>query len=216
MRRPAKTKPETPAWPSPAEPSRSVPARAGGPSIALILTVLLAVGLAAWDFWSQAGPSRAQALVYAPFTDAQSVALANPKPVLDPQYELGSMLYVKACAPCHQISGQGTPGVYPPLAGSDWVRAPGPERIIRLVLHGMQGPVTVNGSEYNNIMIPWRETLKDEEIAAVLTFIRGCAEWGNTAPPVSPAKVAEIRKMESSRDLPWSADELQKIPLENP
>jgi mono/diheme cytochrome c family protein len=127
--------------------------------------------------------------------------------------EIGRVAYQKYCQACHQPSGLGQPGMFPPLAGSDWVLVDSPNRIIRIVLDGLTGPITVNGQVYNNVMVPWRETIQDDqEIAAVLTFIRN--EWGNQAPEVSAEKVAEIREATQDRaGRPWTAEELLKIPL---
>lgn len=125
--------------------------------------------------------------------------------------ELGKRIYNGPyCAPCHQPSGMGTPGTFPPLAGSEWVTAEGPGRIIRIVLNGLTGPIEVAGQQYNNTMLPWRDTLKDEEIAAVLTFIR--SEWGNKAPPVTPDQVAKVREATKGRATPWTVDELKQVP----
>ncbi|MEI7731429.1 MAG: cytochrome c [Verrucomicrobiota bacterium] len=128
----------------------------------------------------------------------------------------GGLLYVKNCSPCHQNTGLGQPPMYPPLAGSDWVNAPGPDRLIRIVLHGLHGPITVKDATFNNIMVPWKDFLKDEEIAALLTYLRRNQSWGNTAPAVTPARVTEIRQAETGRDGPWTAEELLKIPADKP
>lgn len=122
----------------------------------------------------------------------------------------GRRVYMLTCAPCHQPSGMGTPGMFPPLAGSEWVNTEGHQRMIRIVLNGLAGPIEVAGAQYNNVMVPWRDTLKDEEIAAVLTFIR--TEWGNKGDPVSVEEVAKVREATKDRATPWTADELQQIP----
>ena len=107
--------------------------------------------------------------------------------------------------------GLGTPGQFPPLAGAEWVLENDPGRLVRIVLHGMQGPVTVKGENYNNVMVPWNGVLNDEEIAAVLTFVR--MSWGNNAPPVTTNQVAKVREEVGERSTPWTADELLKITL---
>ena len=106
----------------------------------------------------------------------------------------------------------GTAGLFPPLAGSDWVTENDPSRAIRIVLDGISGPIQVNGVAYNNAMPPWRDQLKDDEVAQVLTYARKA--WGNKAPAVKAEDVAKIRKETAARaNKAWSADELQKIPL---
>lgn len=131
-----------------------------------------------------------------------AVAVAAVTPAM-----LGKKVFT-TCAACHQANGLGVPGVYPPLAGSDWVQG-NEERIIRIVLHGLNGPLTVAGKEYNNVMAPLGAALKDDQIANVLTYIR--QEWGNNAPEVKPETVARVRAETASRKTMWTADELHKI-----
>jgi mono/diheme cytochrome c family protein len=124
----------------------------------------------------------------------------------------GRKVYMTYCVACHQPTGRGTPGQFPPLAGSDWVNGQGPNRQIRIVLNGLQGPITVTGQPYNNVMLPWRDQLSDADIAAVLTFVRGNKEWGNTADAVTPANVAAIREATKDRSTYWDPAELLQIP----
>jgi mono/diheme cytochrome c family protein len=143
-------------------------------------------------------------VVYLPYRSYAEI----PKPGVDP--ELGRTVYARTCLACHQGGGTGTPGMFPPLAGSEWVTSEGHQRIIRIVLNGLSGPIEVAGAQYNNVMVPWRDTLKDDEIAAVLTFIR--SEWGNKADPVPVEEVTAVRKITESRGNPWTADELLQVP----
>jgi mono/diheme cytochrome c family protein len=122
----------------------------------------------------------------------------------------GAKLFGLYCAICHQSTGMGLPGQFPPLAGSDWVSEEGPNRIIRLILNGVQGPITVNGQPFNNAMPPWRDIMKDGDIAAVATYIR--STWGNKAPPVKPEEVKAIRDATAGRSTAWSPAELLAIP----
>ncbi len=125
----------------------------------------------------------------------------------------GKKLYTTVCASCHQATGLGVPGVYPPLVKSEWVNG-SEERVIRILLHGLQGPIKVEGKEYNSVMPaigPGGYNFSDDKIAAVLTYVR--QEWGNNAPPVTKAKVTEIRtKAAAGRSTPWTAAELEAIP----
>jgi len=120
-----------------------------------------------------------------------------------------------ACNTCHQVTGLGQPGVYPPLVGSEWVLG-SEERVIRIVLHGLQGKVTVKGTDYSAAAMPafgkvagsgynW----SDDKIAAVLTYVR--SEWGNNAGPITPEQVAAIHGKEGDHKS-WAADELTKLP----
>ena len=123
----------------------------------------------------------------------------------------GKLVYANFCAACHQAAGTGNPANgCPPVAGADWVLAEGPNRLIRLILHGAGGPIEVNGQTWNGVMPPWKDVLSDDQIAAVLTYIR--ADWGNKAAAVTPEQVAAIRAAEAGRTAAWTAAELLKLP----
>src|SRR5690606_29517374 len=102
----------------------------------------------------------------------------------------GEQVYA-VCAACHQQNGQGMAGSWPPLVGSEWLLN-NPEVPIRIVLHGLEGPITVKGQAYDNIMQAWADQLNDEQIAAVLTYAR--SSWGNNAPAVTAEQVAAVRE----------------------
>jgi mono/diheme cytochrome c family protein len=119
---------------------------------------------------------------------------------------IGKEVYV-TCTTCHQANGQGVPNTYPPLAGSDIV-AGDANRVIAIVLHGLMGPVKVNGKEYNNVMSPWGAAFNDTQVAAVVSYVR--TQWGNTASAVTAADVAKVRAATSSRATMWTWDELTK------
>lgn len=133
-------------------------------------------------------------------------------PAADP-VTLGKRLFNSsgACYTCHQPTGQGIPGVYPPLAGSEWAQG-SPDRVIRILLAGLTGPVTVEGKSYNAAQMPsfgpsgfnW----SDEKISQVLTYVR--QEWGNKAPPITPAQVAAIRATIGDHPA-WTSAELLQI-----
>jgi len=121
----------------------------------------------------------------------------------------GKQIYSTTCAACHQATGLGVEGTYPPLAGSEIVEGDD-GKIARIVLHGLTGPVEVAGETYSGAMPAWGGVLKDPEIAAVITYVRGA--WGNHAAPVTAAKVASIRASNAARKTPWTAAELAQIP----
>jgi nitrite reductase (NO-forming) len=100
----------------------------------------------------------------------------------------GELVFNQTCFACHQANGQGLAGVFPPLAKSDFLMADA-DRAIGIVLHGKQGPVTVNGVTYNQIMTP--QVLTDEQVANVLTFVMN--SWGNEADMVTPDRVQKVR-----------------------
>lgn len=119
----------------------------------------------------------------------------------------GARIYTQTCSACHQSDGSGMPGVFPPLVGTEWVTG-NEDRLIRILLHGVTGDIEVEGEIYNGAMPTWGPMLKDEDLAAVATYVR--QSWGNKAPPVTTAAVARIRKQYASRTTPWTAIELRK------
>jgi len=125
---------------------------------------------------------------------------------------VGKRVFTQYCAVCHQTTGEGVAGQFPPLAGSEWVLSQGwhgDNHLVKIVLHGLEGPIQVKGNNYNNAMAPWGGVLKDEQIASVLTYIRN--EWGNQAPPISATFVATVREESADRGDPWTQPELQAI-----
>ncbi len=119
----------------------------------------------------------------------------------------GPTIYRQFCASCHQATGQGIPGVYPPLAGSALLQGD-PTVPIRIVLHGFQGRIERQGKVYNGVMTPWANVLSDDDIAAVLTYVRSA--WGNSAPPITADQVREVRQKTQGRTQPYTEAELQQ------
>lgn len=139
----------------------------------------------------------------APQRETTRVAMATPAggEVVD-----GAALFQR-CATCHQLTGQGAPGAYPPLAGSEI--ATGPASIpIRIVLRGLSGPLTVKGAQFNGLMPAYGVgvEMSDEEVAAVLTYVR--TSFGNTASAVAPEDVARERAAIASKTGSWTTAEL--------
>jgi mono/diheme cytochrome c family protein len=102
---------------------------------------------------------------------------------------VGAKVFNIYCATCHQQDGKGASGRFPPLAGTDWVTGD-KDRLIRILLNGMDGSITVNGENYVNAM-PQHSFLSDDEMAIVLTYIR--QSFGNNASEITSAEVAAIR-----------------------
>ena len=123
-------------------------------------------------------------------------------------HDLGKRVFTATCMACHQATGLGIPGAFPPLVGSEWAQG-SEERAIRIVLHGLNGPITVAGKEFNSAMASLGGVLKDDQIANALTYVR--SEWGNNAPEVKAETVARIRAEVGNRTAPWTAAELLKI-----
>ncbi len=115
----------------------------------------------------------------------------------------GGQIFAAKCVACHQTNGQGIPGVFPPLAGSEWVT--GSDKVlVQIPLHGIIGVVRVKGAPYNGAM-PVFDSLSDAEIAAVLSYVR--SQWGNSAPAVSVATVTAGREATRARTTPWDNED---------
>jgi nitrite reductase (NO-forming) len=106
------------------------------------------------------------------------------------QVEKGKQVFMGLCFACHQPDGKGLPGAFPPLAGSDFLLAD-QDRAIRIVLKGLTGPVTVNGTTINSAMPPQEAVLTDAQIADVLTYVYNA--WGNKGDAISADKVKASR-----------------------
>nr|WP_255719641.1 cytochrome c [Pelomonas sp. P8] len=115
----------------------------------------------------------------------------------------GGALFASMCVACHQASGQGLPGVFPPLAGSEWVRGKD-TTVAAILLHGINGQLTVKGNVYNGAMPSFGEQLSDEQIAAVLSYIR--SQWGNAASPITTETVAVAREANKARTGAFAGD----------
>jgi len=105
--------------------------------------------------------------------------------------EKGKKVYNAYCFTCHQPTGLGLPGAFPPLAKSDYLTKNPKNVVIKSVMFGLQGKVTVNGNEFNNVMTPLPPNYNDSDIAAVLTYIFN--SWGNPGGVITEAEVAKVR-----------------------
>jgi cytochrome c len=141
---------------------------------------------------------------------AKTAAIASAQAKADPRIA-GKTVYESICIACHQAGGQGVAGAFPPLAGSEWVNAQKPERLVRIVLNGLQGSLQVKGALFPG-MVPMpaqKDNLTDEKIASVLTYIR--SEWGNQGDPVKVQDVARIRNETTDHSKPWTESELDQV-----
>jgi mono/diheme cytochrome c family protein len=129
--------------------------------------------------------------------------------------DIGKKLYGGNCANCHQASGAGSPGSYPPLVGSEYVLG-SKERLAAIMLAGASGSITVKGATFSTQVMPgWNTNFTDDKLAAIMTYIR--ASWGNTAGPVSPDEVTKARaKFASHLGAPYSEAELKAIAPDGP
>lgn len=116
----------------------------------------------------------------------------------------GAQLFAANCQACHQASGQGLPGVFPPLADSAWVNGD-PATLLQILLHGLTGSIEVAGATYNGAMPAFGAQLSDAEIAALTTYIR--SQWGNNAEPIEAEAVTAARKASESQAEPWQGQD---------
>lgn len=184
----------------------------------LLLALLLAAACGgnadkpATDAAAASTPAAAPATTSAAVADTGASAAAPgdaATPAVADAGGLNGQTEYAVCAACHQPTGQGLPGAFPPLAGSATLTGD-PTLPIAIVLHGLNGPITVKGTTYNGMMMPWN-ALSDAQIAAILTYER--SSWGNSASAVTPEMVAKVRAATKSRTTPWTMDELKKAKL---
>jgi mono/diheme cytochrome c family protein len=174
--------------------------------IIVITLVLLFVGGVYFDHHSGWFSSR----VYAPYDTADQLDAYQPKSGAAAALAHGKTVYESVCGICHGADGLGKPGVAPPLAGSEWVNAKGFDRLAHIPLMGVNGPIQVEGKDWSSAMAAMGAALPDEDLAAVLTYIRG--SWGNKAAPVSGDDIAKIRSAMPKNPAPMNHDQLMAVP----
>ncbi|MCB0842052.1 MAG: cytochrome c, partial [Bacteroidetes bacterium] len=131
---------------------------------------------------------------------------------IDPQFmALGRQQYLNTCSGCHGTDGKGMNRFAPPLVNSEWVLGD-EKRLIYILLHGLEGPVEVNGKLYDAPEIlpemPSFSVLDNGDLAAILTYIR--REWGHQADPVTGGRVGHLRYRSQGKITPWKAEDLLK------
>jgi mono/diheme cytochrome c family protein len=146
-------------------------------------------------------------VVYAPYHSTDQLALYQP-PTGGPDLLRGKQVYENICGLCHNNDGTGKPGQAPPFVGSEWALGT-PHRMIRIPLVGLTGPVEVAGKQYNLSMPAMGAALSNDDLAAVLSYIR--SSWGNHASVVTPAEVKAVRAQIGNRTQPWTSAELKAI-----
>ena len=132
----------------------------------------------------------------------QTAAVSN-----DPMV-VGKKFYGNNCANCHQASGLGQPGSYPPLANSEWVLG-SKERLAAIMLHGIQGSLTVSNGAFGSQQMPGWSGKSDDQLASVMTYIR--ATWGNTGDAVTSDVIGAARTKFASQSAAYSEADLLKI-----
>jgi mono/diheme cytochrome c family protein len=123
------------------------------------------------------------------------------------RFDTGRDLFLISCGACHQPHGMGQEGLAPPLKDSDWSTG-SKERMIRIVLHGLQGPIEIQGKQWELVM-PGLAVFDDEQLASIMTYVR--REWGHTASPVEPEEIKAIRDQYPGREDMWTVKELLKF-----
>ena len=165
-----------------------------------LVTIVLIVWAVSYLFLNAESPSQQQQQPL-----AANAAARQTIPAID-----GGQIYATRCVACHQANGAGLPGVFPPLAGSEWVNGD-PKTLARIPLLGVNGSITVGGKAYNGSMPAFGAVLTDAEMAAVLSHVR--SSFGNHAPAVIPEIVKTERARYASRTQPWAGgDELKAQP----
>jgi mono/diheme cytochrome c family protein len=132
----------------------------------------------------------------------------EPVPFKEALVKNGKKVYMNNCASCHQASGQGQPGAFPPLAGSEWVLG-NTEILSMIIKNGVSGPIVVKGEPYAGAMNAVGASLNANDLASLMTYIR--SEWGNDASVVTPQMAAVgIERSEARGGGATTAEELKK------
>jgi mono/diheme cytochrome c family protein len=157
----------------------------------LVVVFAAIVGWGLWYYFQHSGfPPRAG--------DSRTAIVIDRSAKLD-----GGAIYSGNCAACHQATGMGLPGVFPPLVASEWASSTDKAIPVQVLLHGLEGSITVNGTSYSGAMPSFKQ-LGDREIAAVLSHVRSA--WGNSASAVTADDVAAGRRRFSDRSTAWQGE----------
>ncbi len=164
------------------------------------IPLIFLVGAAALVLWGAGYIVLSGSFGRADLGDKRTVAdLSGPAAPAAGASANGKQLFTANCAACHQASGKGLPGVFPPLDGSEWVT--GDERIVaNILLHGVTGEITVMGTSFKGAM-PAFAQLSDAELAAVASYVR--AEWSNKADAIKPG-LFEAERKAGTRTTPFN------------
>jgi mono/diheme cytochrome c family protein len=191
------------------QPADSEPAasRSTVPIWIIVLTLLLLfLGMVYFDH--HGGWFNPQ--VYGPYTSADELESYQPRSGEAAMLAQGKAKYDQVCGLCHGVDGLGKPGQAPPLADSEWVNTKGFERLTRIPLAGVSGPLTVKGQMWNLSMPAMGAAMSDDDLANVLTYIRG--SWGNKNSPVTASDVKAVRAKLGLNPRPLTAEALTALP----
>jgi cbb3-type cytochrome c oxidase subunit III len=154
-----------------------------------LASALLAIGMLAacakgGDSSSTSASSEPSAAASAAAATAAAAPAENGAAASD-----GAKVYEQNCSSCHQATGTGIKGTFPPLAGNDVVTGDA-TKVVHIVKYGLNGSITVGGATFNGMMPAWGQQLSNKDIASVITYIRSA--WGNKASAVTEADVAGV------------------------
>jgi mono/diheme cytochrome c family protein len=179
----------------------------------LIMAMLVVLFLGAW-YYDVRGGWLFNKYAYDPYKDGPEGF--QPPPPDGANRKRGQGLFERNCAVCHNNDGAGKPSQAPPLAGSEWVTTKGVNRLIRIPLVGLTGPITVKGldsSNWNNASMVGLGVggggLTDDDVVDILSYIRNA--WGNSAPDVTLEQVKKVRDELGNRSQPYTAAELLQL-----
>ena len=147
---------------------------------------------------------------YQPFTSIEQLEAFQPKSGAAEAMARGKGSYEAVCGICHGSDGAGKPGQAPALAGSEWVIAKNFNRLAHIPLAGINGPIQVQGKDWNMAMAAMGAALPDDALAAVLTYIRG--SWGNKAGEVTADDIKKIRADIGKSPQPYTCGQLKEMP----
>jgi mono/diheme cytochrome c family protein len=150
--------------------------------------------------------------VYGPYASAEQLEAYQPKSGAAALLAVGKQKYEQNCGICHGLDGMGKTAQAPPLAGSEWVNAKGFNRLIRIPIAGLNGPIVVKGETmtFGTGMVGIGQAMPDADLAAVLTYIR--SSWGNKQSPVTADDVKAVRANLGARPQPLTSDALKALP----
>jgi mono/diheme cytochrome c family protein len=184
--RPAAAPPQAREQADPSERIQPIPLVVAGFTLAMVLAGALYIAISEPFGYSQFGDRR---------------TVADLRPAASTGAVDGRQVFAANCVACHQATGKGLPGVFPPLAGSEWVQ--GDERVVaNILLHGIDGEITVAGNAFKGSMPSFRQ-LSDAELAAVASYVR--SDWSNKAAPIKADVFAAERKA-SARTTPFKGE----------
>jgi mono/diheme cytochrome c family protein len=189
--------------PADAEPTVT---RSAAPMWIIVLT-LLVIFVGGYYFDQHSGWFNPK--VYGPYTSTEQLEVYQPKSGEAAALARGKQVYENVCGICHATDGMGKPGQAPQLVASDLVIAKGFNRLAHIPLVGLTGPIQVAGKDWNLSMAAMGAALTDDDLAAVLTYIR--TSWGNKAGAVTGDDVKKVRAALPKGMLPMTNGQMMQI-----